>query len=294
METTTPKPFVFVLMPFDREFDDVYQLGIKPACDIAGAYAERVDEQVFAESILDRIYNQISKADVIVSDMTGRNPNVFYETGYAHALGKKVILLTRRAEDIPFDLKHYSHIVYGDRIIDLIGDLETRVRWALQQPEAAISHHGIQFFIDGQRLPNQQEITRTTTPLSKPPGTYFDLKIDVHNSVEKLVRAAKFKIGLFVETAWREVVIQYGKKDYFGKHFQLPDGTRLSLFDPLFELLPGAWESIWLHFKTYDRYREPLIEADSFAASLRIFSEEGVVDVPFRLLLLRDKIVRST
>lgn len=83
----TPKPFVFVLMPFSSDFDDAYKLGIKKACKEAGAYAERVDEQIFDEQILERVYNQIAKADLIISDMTGRNPNVFYETGYAHALG---------------------------------------------------------------------------------------------------------------------------------------------------------------------------------------------------------------
>ena len=41
---TKPRPFVFVLMPFDPQFDDTYQLAIKPACEEAGAYAERVDE----------------------------------------------------------------------------------------------------------------------------------------------------------------------------------------------------------------------------------------------------------
>src|ERR1700726_3375113 len=116
MADTTPKPLVFVLMPLEPVFNDVYQLGIKPAAEGAGAYCERIDEQIFAESILSRIYNQISKADLIVADMTGRNPNVFYETGYAHALNKKVILLTQAADDIPFDLKHYPHIVYSGKI----------------------------------------------------------------------------------------------------------------------------------------------------------------------------------
>ena len=64
-----------------------------------GAYAERVDEQIFNESILQRIYNQISKADVITADMTDRNENVFYETGYAHTLGKQVILLIHLPEE---------------------------------------------------------------------------------------------------------------------------------------------------------------------------------------------------
>jgi hypothetical protein len=40
MSPTTPKPFLFVLMPFDPLFDDIYQPGIKPACIEAGAYAE--------------------------------------------------------------------------------------------------------------------------------------------------------------------------------------------------------------------------------------------------------------
>src|SRR5579859_3658565 len=99
MDSLQPKPFVFVLMPFDDKFADIYQFGIKAACADVGAYCERVDEQHFHESILERIYNQIAKADVIISDMTGRNPNVFYETGYAHALGKRVILLTQAAAD---------------------------------------------------------------------------------------------------------------------------------------------------------------------------------------------------
>src|SRR5689334_19638765 len=108
MEDTAPKSFVFVLMPFSSDFNDVYQLGIKEACREAGAYCERVDEQIHDGSILQRIYNQIAKADVVVADMTNRNPNVFYEVGYSHALNKKTILLTKNSDDIPFDLKDYS------------------------------------------------------------------------------------------------------------------------------------------------------------------------------------------
>ena len=101
--TTAPKPFAFVLMPFSAEFDDTYELAIKPACEQAGAYAERVDKQIFTGSILERVFNQISKVDLIIADMSERNPNVFYEVGYAHALGKTTILLTNQTYDIPLD-----------------------------------------------------------------------------------------------------------------------------------------------------------------------------------------------
>src|SRR6266481_5682051 len=131
--STQPKSFVFVLMPFDAAFDDIYKFGIKGAADDVGAYAERVDEQTFTEGILDRIFNQISKADVIVADMTGRNPNVFYEVGYAHALGKVVLLLTQNVADIPFDLKHRSHTVYGGKIETLREALARKLEWAIAE-----------------------------------------------------------------------------------------------------------------------------------------------------------------
>jgi hypothetical protein len=128
---TAPKPFVFVLMPLDPAFKDTYTFGIKGAAEDVGAYAERLDEQLFTEGMLDRIFNQISKSDVIVADMTNRNPNVFYEVGYAHALGKIVLLLTQNADDIPFDLKHRQHIVYGGKIEVLRTELRGRLQWAI-------------------------------------------------------------------------------------------------------------------------------------------------------------------
>jgi hypothetical protein len=130
-QSTIPKPFVFVLMPLDKSFDDIYKFGIKGAAEDVGAYAERLDEQIFVEGMLDRIFNQISKADLIVADMTGRNPNVFYEVGYAHALGKITLLLTQDANDIPFDLKHRQHTVYGGSIERLRKELADRLRWGI-------------------------------------------------------------------------------------------------------------------------------------------------------------------
>ncbi|MBI3913920.1 MAG: hypothetical protein HY327_07010 [Chloroflexi bacterium] len=133
MQDIKSKPFVFVLMPFSDEFKDIYEVGIKPACRDAGAHCERVDEQRFTESILQRIYDQIAKADIIVADMTARNPNVFYEVGFAHALNKHTILLTQKSEDIPFDLKHYRHIVYGGKISELKSQLQKELRFFIRK-----------------------------------------------------------------------------------------------------------------------------------------------------------------
>jgi hypothetical protein len=122
-------------MPFDPSFRDHYELGIKPACVESGAVCIRVDEQPFLENILKRIYRQIGDADIVIDEMTGRNPNVYYEIGYAHGIGKSVVLLTRNADDIPFDLKHYPHIVYGNSITDLKTQLSAKIRWCLENPD---------------------------------------------------------------------------------------------------------------------------------------------------------------
>src|SRR6266403_3057608 len=122
--------FAFVLMPFDPAFDDIYRLGIKETAEKLGIRAERVDEQIFhKENILERIYGQIDAADLIIADLTGRNPNVFYETGYAHAKGKVCLLLTSKADDIPFDLKHHRHLIYGDSIQNLRQALLKDLDW---------------------------------------------------------------------------------------------------------------------------------------------------------------------
>jgi len=204
IKATNPKPFVFVLMPFIDTFTDVYELGIKAACEDAGAYCERVDEQIFVGSILERVYNQIAKADIIVAEMTGRNPNVFYETGYAHALNKRVILLTQNTDDIPFDLKHYPHIVYGGKISVLKPQLSTRIRWCIENPQSSLSVADInlELFVNGIQLINDTEITMqyiknmmTSAPRGKMMHT-TGMRIDVHNVSNTVLQPNSFSLAL--------------------------------------------------------------------------------------------------
>lgn len=137
----THKFFAFVLMPFDSKFNDLYKFGIKEAAAEIGIHAERVDEQIYSEGILERIYRQIEVADIIIADMTGQNPNVFYEVGYAHAKEKLCILLTANSDDIPFDLKHQRHIVYSDSIQELKHQLTENLEWAKKEIENIEKSH---------------------------------------------------------------------------------------------------------------------------------------------------------
>jgi nucleoside 2-deoxyribosyltransferase len=137
MSEQPQRPFAFVIMPFDESWADHYELGVKAACEAAGADCARTDEQIFLESIVERIYREIERADLVVAELSGGNPNVIYETGYAHGLGKPVILLTKTADDIPFDLRPYPHVIHQGRITTVREELERRVRWVIEDPDRA-------------------------------------------------------------------------------------------------------------------------------------------------------------
>lgn len=106
------KPAVFVLMPFENELQEVYEHLIRQPLGDIGYTVTRADDIRSQGNILADIVQAIIKSDLIVADLTGANPNVYYETGIAHALQKKVILLTQDIGELPFDLRSYRVIEY--------------------------------------------------------------------------------------------------------------------------------------------------------------------------------------
>lgn len=102
---------IAAMMPFAAEFDSVYESLRELAAEL-DLHCRRADDIWDNPAIIQDVVSLIDHAKVVVSDCSGRNPNVFYETGIAHALGREVILITQRKEDIPFDLQHLRHVRY--------------------------------------------------------------------------------------------------------------------------------------------------------------------------------------
>ncbi|HEV8340698.1 MAG TPA: hypothetical protein VGR25_13745 [bacterium] len=109
------EPFAFLIMPFDPEFDAVYDKLIVPALTDAGYTVGRADKTLDQRNILKDIIPNIARADLIVADITTTNANVFYELGVAHALRKPVVMIIQEVEEIPFDLRSYRVIPYATR-----------------------------------------------------------------------------------------------------------------------------------------------------------------------------------
>lgn len=284
---TGPKPFVFVLMPFDDKFTDAYQLGIKEAAKEVGAYAERVDEQMYSEGILERIFNQIAKADVLVADMTGRNENVFYEVGYAHALDKVVVLLTQNADDIPFDLKHRPHLVYDGKATKLRAELPKWLSWAIVE-----SRRRSQPAADARLSISWNRIDIPEISLGAPvptfpfevgaPGTVIDVAMQITNN-GALASDPVSHLYLFVEDEAIASAFRYVQQ----MHSRSDDVTRLGL--PwqfrLEEQLPaiptGATEILQYALQITSMLKEPR----TVRWCLRLHIAGRQLDFPFVLAL---------
>lgn len=105
----------FVMMPFGQWFDLYYKEIYIPAIKEAGFEPVRADEIFSSGSVVEQIWEQIDKAKVLLADLTGKNPNVFYELGLAHADHKPVVFASGVLEDVPFDLRHLRVIIYDVR-----------------------------------------------------------------------------------------------------------------------------------------------------------------------------------
>ena len=113
-DVKTEENLCFVLMPFKDPFDRLYKEKIKPTVESCGCKCLKANDLFSPTPILEDIWTYICKSKIIIADVTGRNPNVFYEIGIAHTVGKPVIIVTQDKDDVPFDVAHLRHFVYSD------------------------------------------------------------------------------------------------------------------------------------------------------------------------------------
>jgi hypothetical protein len=112
-EQPAVKADIFVIMPFLKELKPVYDDHIRPAAENMNLTIARGDDFFTAKSVVSDIWNAMNACRIVIADCTGRNPNVFYEMGMAHTLGKPVILIAQNREDIPFDIQHIRYLIYN-------------------------------------------------------------------------------------------------------------------------------------------------------------------------------------
>jgi hypothetical protein len=104
---------VFVLMPFNPGMEGLYTGHVKPLGEELGVAIRRADDIFSPAPFMEKVWNGICAAGLVLADCTQKNPNVFYEIGIAHTVGKKIVLITQAEQDIPSDLKHFEYLIYS-------------------------------------------------------------------------------------------------------------------------------------------------------------------------------------
>jgi hypothetical protein len=126
------KDQIFVLMPFGIrswhsdgvsstqqhtfDFDHYYDAVVKPTVEKLGFKCLRADSIFATVSFMEKIWTQILQSRLIIADVTSRNPNVMYELGMGHTLGKDIIIVTQSADDVPTDLKNVDFFRYSNEV----------------------------------------------------------------------------------------------------------------------------------------------------------------------------------
>jgi hypothetical protein len=121
---------IAVMMPFSKDFDEVYAT-IKESCESVGMKCHRADEVWKNTAIIQDVFDLIFTSSIIIADLSRKNPNVFYEIGIAHTLGKFVIPIAQSTDDIAFDVGHHRVLKYsltGNGRTELKNKLESRLK----------------------------------------------------------------------------------------------------------------------------------------------------------------------
>lgn len=111
-----------------RNADMLFKYIISPICEECGFEAVRVDKMNDFGSITDTIMDELRTADLVIADLTGKNPNVFYEIGFRNCLGKPAIHLKSKEETIPFDVSAIRTLEYDLKDLDSVAEVKERLK----------------------------------------------------------------------------------------------------------------------------------------------------------------------
>ena len=175
----------FVIMPFTTVGDLIYSRAVVPVLTTSGYVVKRADTDLNQRAIMQDVITGIETADLVIADLTGRNPNVFYELGIAHRSRRPSILLAQRSGDIPFDLGAYRALIYRIDIqpkpLRVVETLSSQLRNLLE----AVARDGIIF---ANPFSDYVEVERESALESAPAEGVIDLLADFQTTMPNYVQ----------------------------------------------------------------------------------------------------------
>lgn len=116
-----------------KHADKLFKHVLAPVCKECGLEAVRVDQMNDVDSINQTIIDKLNTSELVIADMTGHNPNVFYEIGYRRCTGKPIIHLRDKKETIPFDVNSIRTFDYDLTDLDSVDEIKERLVKTINQ-----------------------------------------------------------------------------------------------------------------------------------------------------------------
>lgn len=208
-ENIESKDICFTIMPFGGYFDIYYQSIYYPAIIDAGLSPIRVDDLSRPSPIVNDIWTYTKKAKIILADLTGRNPNVFYELGLAHALAKPVVLISESMEDVPFDLKSLRVITFDKNLPGWNEILKERIALSIHETLESPIKAILPTFLETSNLSKPISVTEQEKALLELKRDFESFKNSIMNDLNTQYLAIDKPSSLFPEEIELYTEIKY-------------------------------------------------------------------------------------
>ena len=179
------KDACFVIMPFGGWFDSYYSTIYAPAIEEAGLIASRADDIYRPSTIVHDIWELTKKAKIVLADLTGKNANVFYELGLAHALAKPAILISETMDDVPFDLRALRVIEFDKQHPEWGHSLKTKIKNSIKEILNSPLNSVLPTFLEiKEEVQNKGKVTKQEKEI-------LELKQDLEQ-IKSTIRTSRF------------------------------------------------------------------------------------------------------
>lgn len=223
----------FVVMPIRPEFD--LPLGIiTDVCNTLGIKARRADDIARQDFIMSNILDGIAKSEIVIVDITGNNPNVFYELGVAHSLRtRQAIIIITQDEDVsksPFDIRHWSILQYDTKNLPLFRvNLNKKIRDCRNFVDYdeyifgllksyAFDGNQIHEFINSSKLINEKKIQLICNILVENTNPILCDSNELHEIYTYLTTLGDIQNGIFKKISWILKTLVYTTEFVLSKH----------------------------------------------------------------------------
>lgn len=112
--------------------DKLFKYIISPVCKSCGFEPVRVDQINDSDSITQTIIDKLLSSELVIADISGHNPNVFYEMGYRKCTDKPIIHLKKQGESIPFDVNTVRTFEYDLTDLDNVEETKKRLEQTIE------------------------------------------------------------------------------------------------------------------------------------------------------------------